>query len=118
MNTLLVRQTTHLDLLEGLESRSAVRVLDERAQCDPGWIDSDIAAIVEAFLRAQFDPGRMPSAQLDPGSRTTAQIDPYQKTNAQVDPGVKTNAQIDPSQKARAQVDSGNKTKAQIDPGD
>src|SRR5713226_4959979 len=68
-------------------------LLDERPQADPGWIDPNISAIVEDFLRAQ----------LDPGLKTKAQIDPY-KAVAQVEPA---RAQVEP---ARAQVDPGLKT--------
>ncbi len=47
-------------------------LLDERPQVDPGWIDSNISAIVEDFLKAQVDPGTKTRAQLDPGFKTRA----------------------------------------------
>jgi hypothetical protein len=102
MNTLLIRPIAHVD---------------EMAQVDPGWTDSDIAAIVEEFLRAQLDPGscyRQP--QIDPGLRTNAQLDPGMK--AQLDPGtVEPEAQVDPGFVTRTQVDPGFETRTQVDPG-
>ena len=47
-------------------------LLEDRAQLDPGWIVSDLAAVVEDFLRAQLDPGYKAEAQLDPGTKTPA----------------------------------------------
>src|SRR5215472_10193859 len=79
MNTLLIRPIAHVD---------------EKAQLDPGWTDSDIAAIVEEFLRAQLDPGM--KAQLDPGITTKDQVDPGTQTSSQIDPGGRTRTQIDP----------------------
>ena len=81
MNTLLVRQVTP--------------VLDERPQLDPGWTESNIAALVEDFLRAQFGPSYQANAQIDPDAKAQAQIDPGMRTRAQLDPTTK--AQLDPT---------------------
>jgi hypothetical protein len=113
MNTLLVRQVT--PVLHGrTASESFVStMLDERPQLDPGWTESNIAAIVEDFLRAQLDPSYQTNGQLDPGFRTMAQIDLGARINAQLDPGYRAKAQLDPTTKA--QLDPS--TKAQLDPG-
>src|SRR6266849_3577632 len=74
-------------------------LLDERPQLDPGWIDSNISAIVEDFLSAQLDPGTKTKAQVEP---TRAQVDAGNKTKAQLDPGFKTMAQLDPGSKTMA----------------
>jgi hypothetical protein len=83
---------------------SVSTMLDERPQFDPGWTESNIAAIVEEFLRAQLDPNYQTNAQIDPGARINAQLDPTSgrqldpTTKAQIDPGIK--AQIDPGMQA------------------
>jgi hypothetical protein len=64
MNMLLVRPSETDSSLSGM--------FEERAQCDPGWVDWDFSAAVEDFLRAQLDPGWRIKAQLDPGF----QLDP------------------------------------------
>ena len=102
MKTLLVRPIEHLDFL------------DERAQVDPGLIDSNIAAIVADFLRAQIDPGNCyTQRQFDPGLQTNAQIDPGYSTSPQVDPGGRKKTQVD----AGSQLDPGVMIEAQLDPG-
>src|SRR5260370_234364 len=86
-----------LDFPGGPESESSVTtMLDPRAQVDAGWIDANIAAIVEDFLRAQLDLGYKTKAQISPGLKTMAQIRPGLKARAQLDPGTKSKAQLDP----------------------
>ena len=62
MNMLLVRPIEYLGFRGRLESQ---------------YSDSNIAAAVEDFLKAQLDPG-VKSAQIDPGGKASSQCDPGQ----------------------------------------
>jgi hypothetical protein len=83
-------------------------MLEARTQIDSCWIDLDIPALIEDFIRAQIDPGYNTKGQIDVGSTINAQLDPT---------GGSANAQLDPTGgTANAQIDVGYTTSAQLQP--